>query len=54
MTDLTDRAGSRSSAGAAAWLESRWERRFGHLRRAEDLARHRPGARARRARPRDR
>ena len=40
MTDLTDRAGSRSSAGAAAWLEARWERRFGHLRRAEDLARH--------------
>ena len=40
MTDLTDRAGSRSSAGAAAWMEARWERRFGHLRRAEDLARH--------------
>jgi len=40
MTDLTDRAGSRSSAGAAAWMEARCERRFGHLRRAEDLARH--------------
>lgn len=40
LTDLTDRAGSRSSAGAAAWMEARWERRFGHLRRAEDLARH--------------
>jgi DNA-binding CsgD family transcriptional regulator len=40
ITDLTDRAGSRSSAGAAAWMEARWERRFGHLRRAEDLARH--------------
>ena len=24
---------------AAAWMEARWERRFGHPRRAEDLAR---------------
>lgn len=39
LTDLTDRAGSQSSAGAAAFMEARWERRFGHLRRAEDLAR---------------
>ena len=39
MTDLTNRSGSRASAGAAAWLEARWERRFGNLRRAEDLAR---------------
>ena len=39
LTDLTDRSGSRSSAGAAAWMEARWERRFGHLRRAEDQAR---------------
>ena len=34
LTDLTDRSGSRSSAGAAAWMDARWERRFGHLRRA--------------------
>ena len=40
LSDLTQRAGSRNSAGAAAWMESRCERRFGHLRRAEDLARH--------------
>ena len=40
MTDLTNRSGSRASAGAAAWIEARWERRFGNLRRAEDLARH--------------
>jgi hypothetical protein len=40
MSDLVNRSGSRSSAGAAAWMEARWERRFGHLRRAEDLARH--------------
>ncbi|MDA0178736.1 AAA family ATPase [Solirubrobacter phytolaccae] len=40
MTDLTNRAGSRSSAGGAAWMEARWERRFGHLRRAEELALH--------------
>ncbi|MBE2316548.1 AAA family ATPase [Solirubrobacter sp. CPCC 204708] len=40
LSDLTDRAGSRSSSGASAWMEARWERRFGHLRRAEDLARH--------------
>jgi DNA-binding CsgD family transcriptional regulator len=39
MSDLTNRSGSRTSAGAAAWLEARWERRFGSLRRAEDLAR---------------
>ena len=39
LTDLTDRSGSRSSAGAAAWMDARWERRFGHLRRAEDQAR---------------
>ena len=39
MTDLTNRSGSRASAGAAAWIEARWERRFGNLRRAEDLAR---------------
>ncbi|HEY6891814.1 MAG TPA: helix-turn-helix transcriptional regulator, partial [Solirubrobacter sp.] len=39
MSDLTNRSGSRASAGAAAWIESRWERRFGNLRRAEDLAR---------------
>jgi DNA-binding CsgD family transcriptional regulator len=40
MAAMTNRSGSRSSAGAAAWLQARWERRFGSLRRAEDLARH--------------
>ena len=40
MSDVATRSGSRSAAGAAAWMEARWERRFGHLRRAEDLARH--------------
>ena len=39
MSDLANRSGSRASAGAAAWMEARWERRFGHLRRAEDLTR---------------
>ncbi|WP_028066504.1 helix-turn-helix transcriptional regulator [Solirubrobacter soli] len=39
MSELTNRSGSRTSAGAAAWLEARWERRFGSLRRSEDLAR---------------
>src|SRR5690606_9520957 len=39
LSDITGDTGSRSSAGAVAWMEARWERRFGHLRRAEDLAR---------------
>ena len=40
MIELAERSGSRSWASAAAWMEARLERRFGHLRRAEDLARH--------------
>ena len=40
MSDLANRSGSRASAGAAAWMEARCERRFGHLRRAADLAPH--------------
>ena len=40
MSDVADALGLALVSGAAAWMEARWERRFGHLRRAEDLARH--------------